>query len=150
MDSTNNRILRCENCGQLNRIPETKFSARAAPRCGKCKKSLSLEPHPAQVTDRNFNELVNAPIPLLLDLWAPWCGPCHALAPTIEQISREFAGQILVGKLNTDENASTAARFQIRGIPTVIFFRDGREFSRLVGVQPKTEIVRQIQALLQS
>ena len=142
------RYLRCEKCGQLNRLPEVKFASGAVPNCGKCKSSLTLKPNPAAVTDRNFKQFISAPVPVLIDFWAPWCGPCHSLAPTIEKIAQEFAGRILVGKLNTDENAATASGFQIRGIPTMILFRDGREADRLVGVQPKAEISRRIQTLL--
>jgi thioredoxin len=142
------RILRCEACGQLNRIPETKFSTGETPKCGKCKAQLSFQPKPAAVTDQTFGRFTSAPVPVLIDFWAPWCGPCHALAPTIEQIAKEFAGLVLVGKLNTDDNPATASTFQIRGIPTLILFSNGREVDRLVGVQPKTEIARHIQALL--
>jgi thioredoxin len=148
MSTDSYRYIRCEKCGQINRLPEVKFASGAIPTCGKCKQSLSLQPKPAALTDQNFKQFISAPVPTLVDFWAPWCGPCHALAPTIEKIAQEFAGQILVGKLNTDENTATASGFQISGIPTVILFRDGREVDRLVGVQPKTEISRRIQSLL--
>jgi thioredoxin 2 len=148
MNGNSYRVLRCDSCGQLNRLPASKLQKDSSPKCGKCKAALSLEPHPAMVTDENFQGFTNAPIPVLVDFWAPWCGPCHALAPTIAQISKEFVGQLLVGKLNTDENAVTASKFQIRGIPTMILFQNGREVNRLVGVQPKNEIIRQIQSLL--
>jgi thioredoxin len=142
------RYLRCDQCGQINRLPESKFDDEASPKCGKCKSKLSLHPHPAVITDQNFQAFINSPVPVLIDFWAPWCGPCHALAPTIQQIASEYAGRLLVGKLNTDESASTAARFQIRGIPTLILFTKGSEVDRLVGVQPKSEIDRHIRPLL--
>jgi len=142
------RYLRCDKCGQVNRLPREKFEAGSVPKCGKCKSELSVEPHPAMVTDQNFESFTNAPVPVLIDFWAPWCGPCHMLAPTIEQIAKDFAGQIFVGKLNTDENQATAAKFHIQGIPSVILFSQGREAERLVGVRPKADFVRSIQPLL--
>lgn len=85
---------------------------------------------------------------MLLDLWADWCGPCHLLAPTIDQLSSELAGRVKVAKLNIDENRQTAARFGVRSIPTLLVLQGGKEVDRLVGVQPKQEILRRLENII--
>jgi thioredoxin len=77
-------------------------------------------------------------------VWAPWCGPCQIIAPVIEEIAREFAGRLIVAKLNSDENPLTASRFNVRGIPTLLLLKDGREMTRLAGAYPKADILRRI------
>jgi thioredoxin len=101
------------------------------------------------VTDATFGDQVErSATPVLLDLWADWCGPCHMLAPTIDQLSSELAGRVKVAKLNIDENPRTAARFGVQSIPTLLVLKDGREVDRLVGVQPKQEIARRLESVL--
>lgn len=85
---------------------------------------------------------------MLLDLWADWCGPCHLLAPTIDQLSSELAGRVKVAKLNIDENRQTAARFGVRSIPTLLVLQGGKEVDRPVGVQPKQEILRRLENII--
>jgi len=85
---------------------------------------------------------------LLVDAWAPWCGPCHMIAPVIDQLATELAGRVRVVKLNVDDNPQTAARFDLRSIPTLLVLKAGREVDRLVGVQPKQEIVRRLERAL--
>jgi len=100
---------------------------------------------PAIVTDANFAELVEAsPLPVLLDLWAAWCGPCRMIAPTIEALARELAGKALIGKLDVDANQRTAARFGVQNIPTILILKGGREIDRLVGVQSREAILRRL------
>jgi len=92
------------------------------------------------LTDSNFNEIVNQHSLALIDCWAPWCGPCLALAPTIEELARKYSGKVLVGKLNVDDNPRTAERFQIFSIPTMLIMKNGREVDRIVGLVPKNHV----------
>jgi len=84
----------------------------------------------------------------LLDMWAPWCAPCRMIAPVVEELATEMSGRVRVGKLNVDENPATAARFDVRSIPALLIMRAGREIDRIVGVQPKPEIIRRLQQAL--
>ena len=119
------------------------------PVCGRCKSQLLSAAHPVIVTDANFAEEVErSPLPVLLDMWAPWCGPCRMIAPIIEQLATELAGRVKVAKLNTDENPMTQSRFGVRSIPTLLVLKDGREVDRLVGAIPKQEILRKLQLLI--
>ena len=95
---------------------------------------------PVHVTDSNLNEIVNKHSLVLIDCWAPWCGPCLALAPTIEELTEKYAGKVLIGKLNVDENPKTAERFQIFSIPTTLIMKNGREVDRIVGLVPKNHV----------
>jgi thioredoxin 2 len=144
----NAQILRCPNCGANNRVIKSQISEKM-PICGRCKAPLAAETHPITVTDANYAaEIENSPLPVLLDLWAPWCGPCRMLAPIIDRIAGETAGRILVGKLNVDENPNTASRFRVQGIPTLLILKNGREIDRIVGAQSKEAILNRLQAFM--
>jgi len=99
-----------------------------------------MKTEPVHVTDSNFKEIISKHSLAFIDCWAPWCGPCLALAPTIDELAKEYEGKILVGKLNVDENPITAERFQIFSIPTMLIMRNGREVERIVGLVPKKQI----------
>ena len=107
-------------------------------------KEYEMNAEPAKVTDSNFTEMVNKHSLALIDFWAPWCGPCLALAPTIEELAKEYCGKVLVGRLNVDENPMTAERFKVFSIPTMLIMKYGREVDRIVGLVPK----KYIEALL--
>jgi thioredoxin 2 len=139
-------LVRCPACGTTNRVPQSKLDRGLAPVCGKCRQRLPIEQKPITVTDANYTEVVERyPLPVLLDLWAPWCGPCRMIAPAVDEIASEMAGRVRVGKLNVDENPATAGRFRVEGIPTLLVLKGGREVDRIVGLQPKEQIKRRLE-----
>ena len=138
-------LVRCPACGATNRVPRDRVAQGLAPICGRCKTQLPLSTRPVTVTDASFSaDVERSPLPVLVDAWAPWCGPCRTLAPAIDALAAEMAGQVRVVKLNVDDNPQTAARFNLRSIPTLLVFKGGREVDRMVGVQPKQEIARRL------
>ena len=139
------QLIRCPSCGANNRVPLQKLEQELQPICGRCRNPLSIRSRPFAVTDATFAaEIERSPVPVLLDLWAPWCGPCRMIARALEELAREMAGRVRVAKLNVDENPSTAARFHVRSIPTLLVLKGGKEMDRIVGVQPKAEIARRL------
>jgi thioredoxin 2 len=142
------QIIQCPACGAKNRVPSEKLREGLEPVCGRCKQSL-LSIQPLIATDANFAEKVErSPLPVLLDMWAPWCGPCRMVGPIVEQLASELAGRVRVAKLNVDENPMTQARFGVRSIPTLLVLKDGREVDRLVGAMPKQEILRRLEPII--
>ncbi|HEX8199204.1 MAG TPA: thioredoxin [Isosphaeraceae bacterium] len=142
------RLIRCPSCGMTNRVPLEKVERGLTPVCGRCKARMPIDLAPVAVSDATFTaEVERWPLPVLLDLWAPWCGPCRSLAPVIDELALELAGRVRFAKLNVDENPGTAARLKVRSIPTLVVLRSGREVDRLVGVQPKAEIARRLERL---
>jgi thioredoxin 1 len=98
-----------------------------------------------ELTDANWeSEVINSSVPVLVDFWAPWCGPCRIIAPVIEKLAGEFAGQIKVGKLNTDDNPGVSMRYGIRAIPTIMMFKNGEVVDTRVGVQPEDSLRKMI------
>ena len=100
-------------------------------------------------TDGNFEpEILKSDIPVMVDFWAPWCGPCHVIAPAIEELAKEYAGKVKVAKMNVDENPATPGRYGIRGIPTVILFKGGQILDQIVGAVPKSKVEDMIKKAL--
>ena len=134
--------IRCGSCGATNRVPRDKLAQRLQAKCGSCKQPLPAPgAAPLIVTDATFAaEVEGSPLPVLVDAWAAWCGPCRMIAPAIDELAAELGGSVRVAKLNVDENPATAGRFDIRSIPTLLVIAGGREVDRIVGVQPKLAI----------
>jgi thioredoxin 2 len=145
-DSSRKATVRCASCGKLNRVD----MARAAdgPRCGQCGKSIRLD-RPLPLTDAEFARVVrDAEVPVLVDFYADWCGPCKMMAPVLDQLARDRVGEVLVAKLDTDRNPGTSMQFGIRSIPTLIAFRGGREVAREMGAVPRPRLDALVSAAL--
>jgi thioredoxin 2 len=128
----------CPFCDTLNRVDLGRIDQR--PKCGQCGRPILLD-RPIRLGDNDFERIVqDADVPVLVDFYADWCAPCKVMAPMLDDIARTRAGHVLVGKLDTDRNPTMAVRFAIRGIPTLILFRDGKEAGRLVGAQPRARL----------
>lgn len=142
-------IVTCPNCGAKNRIDER--ANQLQPVCGRCKTPLTIGPAhasstPIKITDADFNRVTNQDIPVLVDAWAPWCGPCRMIAPIMDQLAAESNGRYLVTKLNVDENPVVSSHYQISSIPTMLIFKNGKMVDRIVGLQPKQVLQQRLAA----
>ena len=142
------QVVDCRNCGAKNRVDEARLATSEA-RCGRCGERLSAsgqDSKPVTITDQTFErEVVQAKgRPVLVDCWAPWCGPCRMIGPILDQLAAESAGRYRIAKLNVDENPQTSARFKIASIPTMLIFKDGKLIDRLIGAQPKQAIAERL------
>lgn len=142
-------IIQCPACGAKNRVPVDKQHLR--PKCGRCGRSLAGEGSGTvlELDDLGFDRVVKeSALPVLVDFYSPTCGPCRMLAPVIDTIAREFAGRLLVAKLDTSRHQRAASRYQIRGVPTLLFFKNGSLVDQVVGAAPQAEIERHIRSIL--
>jgi thioredoxin 2 len=130
----------CPHCAATNRIPAARLAED--PVCGRCGQPL-LDGQPMELTDANFDRVVErSDLPVLVDFWAPWCGPCRQMAPQFEQAAGTLKGRALLVKVNSDDNPRTASRFGIRSIPTLVKLQHGREVARVAGARPAGQIVQ--------
>jgi thioredoxin 2 len=130
--------IACPNCGSSNRITP---SERGAPFCGSCGKPL---PWLVNANEQTFEMEIKASPTVVVDLWAPWCGPCRVISPILEELTREYPGRIKVVKVNVDENPGLAARYNAMSIPTLVVIRDGDVVDRIVGALPKPALTQRL------
>jgi thioredoxin 1 len=143
----------CPSCGEVYHVREENLGKNL--KCRRCEHvfelrgsqgqagmaSEAVSGHPVTVTDADFARTVlQSAQPVLVDFWAPWCAPCRALAPALEQLAAEYAGRVTIAKLNTDDNQRTMAQAGVQGLPTLVLYRGGKEVDRLVGLRPKPHI----------
>ncbi|MBX7192039.1 MAG: thioredoxin TrxC [Sandaracinaceae bacterium] len=134
-------ILTCTSCGAGNRVPAERLGDR--PRCGRCKTALAAEAPVSVGTTEEFAEIVRqSPVPVLVDFWAPWCGPCRVVAPELEKLAKRRRGEVLVVKVDTQALPALGARHDIQSIPTFVRFDHGRETQRVSGAMPAPQLER--------
>jgi thioredoxin 2 len=143
-------LAACPACGKTNRLPYPALAK--ATRCGHCKTTLPSPSEPIEApTPAAFHSaLQKSALPIVVDFWAPWCGPCRMVAPELEKVARSGSGEFLVVKANTEQMPEVGEQFRVRSIPTMAIFRDGREVTRSAGARPAADILAVVrQALLQ-
>ena len=142
------QVIVCSKCGAKNRVDESRL-ANSEAKCGRCGEKLQAgrqDSKPAVITDQTFERdvLQARGQPVLVDCWAPWCGPCRMIGPIMDQLAAESQGQYRIAKLNVDDNPQTASRFQIASIPTMLIFKDGKLIDRIIGAQSKQAIAERL------
>lgn len=130
--------LVCPHCGAVNRVPAERLKQQ--PKCGKCGAEV-LPAHPVDLTAGNFDKFIGRnELPVIVDFWAPWCGPCKQFAPTYSQMAGQYVGSVRFAKVNTEAEQSLAGRHSIRSIPTLALFKQGKEVDRVAGALPAAQL----------
>lgn len=145
----NHLILVCPKCKAKNRLPISRIDE--APKCGKCGTSLPVDilSRPVNVTDNTFDrEVMASPLPVLVDCWAPWCGPCKAMGPVLDELAVKYRARLKIVKLNVDDNPQIGSRYSISSIPTLLLVKNGRMIDTLIGALPKEQLESQIARIL--
>lgn len=137
-------ILTCQQCGTKNRVETTPEGQ--VPVCAKCGAPL---PWIHEGTDASFANDTQASVPVIVDFWAPWCGPCRVMGPILEQVAQEMAGKVRIVKINVDENRQAPAQFHVHGIPTLVMFKGGEMVDQMVGIVQKPALIARINHLNQ-
>src|SRR5919206_2415180 len=137
-------IVACPSCGTRNRVAAV---ARGAPRCPRCKTML---PWLVEADTASFEAEAAASVPVVVDLWAPWCGPCRMIAPVLEQLASQHAGRLKVVKVNVDDEPALGARFDARSIPLLVVLDGGREVDRIVGALPPAALAARLRPVLEA
>lgn len=139
------KLIVCPHCGKPNRTPVERLETA---KCGVCKEQL-FTGHPADVSGKLFERHTSrSDVPVLVDVWAPWCGPCRAMAPAYEEAARQLEPDVRLIKLNSDAEQALSSRLGIRGIPTMLLFKDGKEIARTSGAMPANSIVGWVRSQL--
>ena len=145
----NTIILVCPSCSAKNRIPAGK--QHLTPKCGKCGTKLDTHAYavPVELNDSEFQSFVkNASLPVMVDFYSPTCGPCQSIAPIIANLAKEYLGKIIIAKMNTSANPGTAMHYQIRGVPSLFFFKNGEIADQIVGAPPEAQLRQKLNTLL--
>jgi len=132
------RITACPSCGAKNRVPA---AVKGKPTCARCKKPI---PWIADATDASVDGVLDTKVLVLVDLWAPWCGPCRKVAPILEKLAQRYAGSLKVVKINVDDNPGSAQKYNASSIPTLVMVRNGQVIDRVIGAQPEPVLAAKI------
>lgn len=144
----NNLIITCPSCATKNRIPTTK--QHLSPKCGKCGKQIpvTLQAAPVELGDPDFQKFIaESSLPVMVDFYSPTCGPCKAIAPVIAKLAKDYLGRVIIAKLDTSTNPGTAMHYKIRGVPSLLFFRNGRLVDQVVGALPEAQLRQKLNSM---
>jgi len=143
----NSIINTCPSCGTKNRIPTGK--QHLFPKCGKCGKQIpATQAVPVELGDAEFQSFLSeSSLPVMVDFYSPTCGPCQAIAPVVAKLSKDYLGKVIIAKLDTSSNPGTAMRYKIRGVPSLLFFRNGQIVDQIVGAPPEAQLRQKLDAM---